>query len=201
MKILIEHFFKFSLVAVLLSLCACAPKPVFKGVDITGADYANEFVFKDQDGHARTIDSFKGQVVALFFGYTQCPDVCPTTMSEFAKIKSDLGDSGSKLQILFVSVDPQRDTPDLLKAYMANFDPTFLGYSPSLTELEQVTKSFKIYYKKVPSTSGNPKIYTVDHSAGTYLFDTQGRIRLFISYGTPAESVKEDINTLLRQGS
>jgi len=172
--------------AVLL-LCACAPKPTFKGVDITGADYANGFIFKDQSGQTRSIESFKGQVVALFFGYTQCPDVCPTTMSEFAKIKTDMGESGSKLQVLFVSVDPERDTPEVLGAYISNFDSSFLGFSPSSKELEQISKSFKIYYKKVASTSADPKIYTVDHSAGTYLFDTQGRIRLFMRYGMPAQ--------------
>jgi len=185
----------------LLLLCACAPKAAFKGVDITGADYSNGFVFKDQGGQTRTIESFKGQVVALFFGYTQCPDVCPTTMSEFAKIKSELGESANKLQVLFVSVDPERDTPEVLGAYMSNFDPSFLGFSPSATELEQITKSFKIYYKKVSSTSSDPKIYTVDHSAGTYLFDTQGRIRLFMRYGMPSREVLEDIKSLLKEGS
>jgi protein SCO1/2 len=191
---------RFCFVCLAFMLVACAPKPTFNGVDITGADYANGFVFRDQSGRALTIDSFKGQVVALFFGYTQCPDVCPTTMTEFAKLKSDLGESGSKLQVLFVSVDPERDTPDILKAYMTNFDASFLGYSPTPAELEQVTKNFKIYYKKVTSTSSNPKIYTVDHSAGTYLFDTQGRIRLFIRYGMPPESLKQDISTLLKEG-
>jgi len=180
-------------------LSACAPKPTFNGVDITGADYANGFVFKDQDGRTRSIDSFKGQVVALFFGYTQCPDVCPTTLSEFAKIKSELGESGSKLQILFVSVDPERDTPEVLKAYTANFDSSFIAYSPAPAELESIAKSFKIYYKKVPSNSTNAKMYTVDHSAGTYLFDTQGRIRLFIRYAMPSDALKQDINTLLKE--
>ena len=111
-------------------LSACAPKPVFYGVDITGADYAKGFVFQDQDGHPLTIESFKGSVVALFFGYTQCPDVCPTTMAEFRKIKDDLGAQSTKLQVLFVSVDPERDTPQVLKAYMKNFDASFIGYSP-----------------------------------------------------------------------
>ncbi len=194
-----KTFLRLLALALVLGLSACAPKPTFNGVDITGADYANGFVFKDQERRVRSLDSFKGQVVALFFGYTQCPDVCPTTMSEFAKIKSELGESGSKLQILFVSVDPERDTSEVLKAYMANFDPSFLGFSPTPAELELLAKSFKIYYKKVASTSANPNIYTVDHSAGTYLFDTHGRLRLFISYGTPADALKQDINTLFKQ--
>ena len=201
MKMVVKALRSAFLLLFVLVLCSCAPKPTFNGVDITGADYANGFVFKDQEGRPRTLDSFKGKVVALFFGYTQCPDVCPTTMSEFAQIKSALGESGSKLQILFVSVDPERDTPDVLKAYMANFDPSFLGFSPAPSELEQIAKSFKIYYKRVLSTSSNPKIYTVDHSAGTYLFDSQGRIRLFIRYGTPVDSLKQDINTLLKEDS
>jgi protein SCO1/2 len=191
-----------SLLCLLIAVvAACSPKLTFKSVDITGADYAQGFVFKDQEGRNRSLSDFKGQVVALFFGYTQCPDVCPTTLAEFAKIKSDLGASGSKLQILFVSVDPERDTPEVLKAYMANFDPGFLGYSPAPAELEQITKSFKIYYKRVASTAQDPKIYTVDHSAGTYLFDTQGRIRLFSRYGMPADELTQDINALLKEGS
>ena len=181
-------------------LSACAPKPVFYGVDITGADYAKGFVFQDQDGHPLKIESFKGSVVALFFGYTQCPDVCPTTMAEFKKIKDDLGVQSTKLQVLFVSVDPERDTPQVLKAYMNNFDASFIGYSPEVHDLEKIAQNFKIYYKKVIGTSNNSAAYTVDHSAGTYLFDTQGRIRLFIRYGMPREQIVKDVKSLMNEG-
>lgn len=186
-------------ISTLLLLSACAPKPTFNGVDITGADYANGFSFKDQQGKSLSMDSFKGKVVALFFGYTQCPDVCPTTLSEFKQIKDTLADEGNKLQVLFVSVDPKRDTPEVLKAYVSNFDSTFIGYSPAPEDLDQIAKSFKIYYKKVPSSSTDPNAYTVDHSAGTYLFDTQGRIRLFIRYGMPSQALTQDIKSLMAE--
>jgi protein SCO1/2 len=180
-----------------LVLSACAPKTAFNGVDITGADYAKDFSLKDSNGQTLTIDAFNGQVVALFFGYTQCPDVCPTTMSEFKQIKDSLGERGSKLQVVFVSVDPQRDTPELLRAYTDNFDSSFKGYSPSPEELERIAKSFKIYYKKVPNNSSNSESYTVDHSAGTYLFDTHGQLRLFERFGMPVPQLTQDITTLL----
>ena len=185
-------------VSILLILSACAPKPTFNGVDITGADYANGFSFKDQQGRSLSMDSFKGKVVALFFGYTQCPDVCPTTMSELKQIKESLAQEGDKLQVLFVSVDPKRDTPEVLKAYVSNFDSSFIGYSPAPEDLDQIAKSFKIYYKKVPSSS-DPNSYTVDHSAGTYLFDTQGRIRLFIRYAMPNQALTQDIKSLMAE--
>lgn len=190
---------KLLLAALMLTLCACAPKPVFNGVDITGADYAKDFVFKDQNQQEKTLDAFHGRVVAMFFGYTQCPDVCPTTLAQLAKIKAELGPQGEALQVLFVSVDPERDTPEVLKAYLNNFDSSFVGYSPVGDALEKVTKNFKIYYKKVPTQSTQSSSYTVDHSAGTYLFDPQGHIRLFMRYGMPADQLKADIQALMQE--
>ncbi len=179
-------------------LTSCAPeKPRFSSVDITGAEYARDFSLKDHNGQLRTLKDFRGQIVAVFFGFTQCPEVCPTTMAEMAEIKKLLGPDGKKLQAIFVTVDPQRDTPELLKAYMGNFDPTFLAMSPSPQDLAAVAKEFKIYYKKVEGRS--PSSYSMDHTAGTYIFDKQGRVRLYGRYGSGAPTLAADILLLLKE--
>lgn len=180
-------------------LAACSDKkPEFKAVDITGADYAKDFALTDHTGQARTLADFKGKVVVLFFGYTQCPDVCPTTMAELAEVKKQLGKDGDKLQALFVSVDPERDTPALLKAYMANFDPSFIALRPTPEQLPVLAKSFKMYYKKVDGKT--PTSYTMDHSAGSYVYDPQGRVRLFTRYGngSGAAGLVSDLQQLLK---
>ncbi len=179
-------------------LAACSPaKPQFHGVDITGADYANQFKLTDFNGQTRTLEDFKGKVVVMFFGYTQCPDVCPTTMSELAQVKQKLGADGDKLQVLFISVDPERDTPEVLKAYMANFGPDFLAlYANSPDELAALAMHFKVYFKKADGQT--PTSYTVDHSAQSYIYDTQGRLRLFSRYGTPVDQVTDDVKLLLK---
>ena len=178
----------------LLSACAEA-KPEFKSVDITGADYAKNFQLTDHNGQPRSLKDFQGKVVALFFGYTQCPDVCPTTLVELAEIKKALGAEGSKLQGVFVTVDPERDTPEVLKAYMANFDPSFLALRGSPEELAAVAKDFKIYYKKVDGKT--PTSYTMDHSAGSYVYDTAGRLRVYNRYGSGAQALASDVKALL----
>ncbi|CAN5262256.1 SCO family protein [soil metagenome] len=180
-------------------LAACSPdKPQFKSIDLTGADYAQGFSLLDHNGQLRTLKDFAGKVVVVFFGFTQCPDVCPTSMAELAEVKKLLGADGDKLQAIFITVDPERDTPELLKAYMGNFDPGFLALRPTLEQLPQVARDFKIYYKKVDGkTKGS---YTMDHSAGSYIFDTQGRIRLYNRYGSGAEVVASDIRLLLKAG-
>ena len=180
-----------------LFLTACSPdKPQFKSIDLTGADYAKDFVLPDQSGKTRSIKEFAGKVVVVFFGFTQCPDVCPTSMAELAGIKKSLGSDGDKLQAVFISVDPERDTPEILKAYMSNFDATFLALRPSLEQLPVVAKDFKIYYKKVEGKS--PTSYSMDHSAGNYIYDTQGRLRLYNRYGSGAEGLLSDIRLLLK---
>ena len=181
------------------SACSEASKPAFKGVDITGVDYARDLPLTDQFGKARHISDFAGKVVAVFFGYTHCPDVCPTTMSEMAQVKSELGADGDKLQVIFVTVDPERDTPEVLKAYMANFDPTFLALRGSAQELAAVAKDFKIFYKQVPGPT--PTSYTMDHSAGLYVFDPSGRLRLFQRYGVGVQPLADDIRLLLAEAS
>ena len=188
-----------SLAAVsMLGLSACDPsKPQFVSIDITGAEYARGFQLIDQNGQRRTLDEFKGKVVAVFFGYTQCPDVCPTTLTEWVDIKRQLGADGDRLQGLFITVDPARDTPEVLKAYMGNFDPSFLALIPGSDDaLAQVAKEYKIIYKKVEGKT--PGSYTMDHSAGSYLYDPQGRLRLYSRYGNRMEGLVSDIRQLLK---
>lgn len=182
-------------------LSACSDKPAdatasgFSGIDITGADYANTFSLTDHNGQPRTLADFKGKVVVIFFGYTQCPDVCPTSMSEMAQAKQLLGADGDRLQGLFVSVDPERDTPEVMKAYMGSFDPTFLALYAQPDQLPDVAKRFRIYYKKVDGKT--PTSYTMDHSAGSYVYDTQGRLRLYHRYGSGAQALAGDVKKLL----
>jgi len=178
-------------------LTACNPnQPSFKGVDITGADYAKGFSLMDHNGQVRSLADFSGKVVVVFFGYTQCPDVCPTSMQELAEVKRLLGADGDKLQGIFITLDPERDTAELLKAYMANFDPSFMALRPNPEQLAAVTKDFKIYYKKVDGKTATS--YTLDHSAGSYTFDTQGRVRLYNRYGSGAAALAADVATLLQ---
>ncbi len=183
--------------ALVLSLGACnEQKMSFHGVDITGADYAKNLNLTDQNGQARTLKDFAGKVVVVFFGYTQCPDVCPTTLQELTEVKRLLGPDGDKLQAVFVTVDPERDTTELLKAYVENFDPSFVALRPTAEQLPAVAKEFKIYYKRVEGKT--PTSYTMDHSAGSYTFDPQGRIRLFNRYGSGAKVLAEDFKWLLK---
>ena len=182
----------------LLTACKDALPP-FSAVDVSGAQYAKNFELADQNGQVRHLPDFAGKVVVLFFGYTQCPDVCPTTMTELAEVKKALGKDGDRLQALFVTVDPQRDTPEVLKGYMANFDPTFLALRPTPQQLEDLAKEFKVYYKKVDGTTATS--YTMDHSAGSYVYDTKGQLRLFTRYGTGVPALTSDIQILLKQGA
>ena len=176
--------------------CSPTEKAQFKSIDLTGADYAKDFSLNDQSGQLRSLKDFSGKVVVVFFGFTQCPDVCPASMVELAQIKKSLGAEGDKLQAIFITVDPERDTPELLKAYMANFDPTFLALRPSMDKLPDVAKDFKIYYKKVEGKT--PGSYSMDHSAGSYVYDPKGRIRLYNRYGSGAEGLTSDIRLLLK---
>lgn len=182
--------------ACLLAACSPEEKLQFKSIDLTGADYAKDFSLPDQHGQVRTIKDFAGKVVVVFFGFTQCPDVCPTSMVELAQIKKTLGADGDRLQAVFISVDPERDTPEVLKAYMGNFDPSFLALRPTMEQLPQVTKDFKIYYKKVDGKT--PGSYSMDHTAGSYVFDTKGNLRLYSRYGNDVAGFTSDIRQLLK---
>jgi len=182
-----------------VGLAACTdPKPSFNAVDMTGADYAKGFALKDADGKARTLADFKGKVVVLFFGYAQCPDVCPTTMTEMAQVKQQLGKDGDKLQVLFVTVDPDRDTPEVMKAYMGAFDPAFVALIPTQEQLAAMAKDYKAYYKKVDGKT--PTSYSMDHSAASYIYDTQGRLRLYARYGAGVAPMVADVQALIKQG-
>ena len=177
---------------------ACTPQqPSFASIDVTGAGYAKDFELTDHNGKVRHLSDFAGKVVVMFFGFTQCPDVCPTSMSELAEVKKALGIDGDKLQALFVTVDPERDTPEVLKGYMANFDPTFLALSGTPEQIAAVAKDFKIYYKKVDGKT--PTSYTMDHSAGSYVYDPAGRLRVYNRYGSGAQALAADVKTLLAE--
>ena len=170
----------------------------FRAVDITGAEYARNLSLQDPDGKTRTLADFKGKVTVVFFGYTQCPDVCPTTMAELAQVKKSLGADGERVQGVFVTVDPERDTAELLKAYMGSFDPSFVALRGTPEQTAATAKEFKVFYAKVPGkTEGS---YTMDHTAGSYVFDTQGKLRLFVRYGSGADALAADLKALLAAG-
>ena len=193
----LRWFGALALIATFSGLSACSdPRPAFKGVDITGADYAKELNLPDQNGQVRKLKDFSGKLVVVFFGYTQCPDVCPTTMQELAEVKRLLGPDGDKLQAVFVTVDPERDTAELLKAYVENLDASFVALRPTQEQLPAIAKEFKIYFKRVEGKT--PTSYTMDHSSGSYIFDTQGRVRLFSRYGTGAQALADDFKLLLK---
>ena len=186
-----------------LSLTACITacnqpgKSSFKGIDLTGAEYARSLNMSDQDGRMRSLADFKGKVVVLFFGYTQCPDVCPTTMAELAEVKRSLGAEGDKVQGVFVTIDPARDTAALLKAYLASFDKSFVALRGSDEQTKAAAKEFKVFYAQVPGkTEGS---YTMDHTAASFIFDTQGRVRVFTRYGSGAQAMSDDIKVLLAE--
>ena len=180
----------------LIGLLGCDPnRPAFQNTDITGADYGKDFALIDHAGKVRTLVEFRGKVVVMFFGYTRCPDVCPTALSELKTVKDQLGADGDRLQVLFVTVDPERDTGKLLGEYVPAFDPSFIGLYGDASATAKVAKDFKVFYQVVPGrTPGN---YTVDHTAGSYVFDPQGRLRLFVRHGNTVGLVA-DIRLLLR---
>ena len=177
---------------------ACSErKAEFRGIDVTGAEYARDLPLTDHNGQQRSLKDFAGKVVVVFFGFTQCPDVCPTSMQELAEVKRSLGADGDRLQGIFVTVDPERDTAEMLKAYMGNFDPSFLALRGSPEQLAAVAKDFKIYYKKVEGKTDTS--YTMDHSAGSYVYDPAGRLRVYHRYGSGSQALAADVATLLKE--
>ena len=191
-----KYFYQWLFVCVLL-LSACFPaKPEFNAIDLTGADYAQGFELVDPFGQRRQLSDFKGKVVVVFFGFTQCPDFRPTTLNEWVQVKKSLADKGDLLQPVFITLDPERDTPELLKAYVAGFDPSFIALVPQPDQLPELAKQFKIYYKKVDT--GSAGHYTMDHSAGTYIYDGQGRLRLYARYGLGPQAMSQDIAKLMQ---
>lgn len=183
----------------LLAGCDSGQRTAFQGIDITGADYAQRLDLADPSGQRRSLQEFRGRVVVVFFGFAQCPDVCPTTMLELAEVKSQLGADGQRVQGIFVTIDPERDTPEVLQAYVTQFDPSFVALRGTAEETAEVAKHFKVFYRKVPSRAGDGN-YTMDHTAGSYVFDAQGRIRLFTRHGSGATALLHDLKLLLAEG-
>jgi len=185
------------LVAGATTLVGCSEnKPQFKAVDITGAEYARDFQLTDANGQVRSLKDFQGKAVVVFFGFTQCPDVCPTTLTEIAQAKKLLGRDGERVQGVFVTVDPERDTPEVLKSYVANFGPDFVALRGTPEQTAAIAKDFKVYYKKVDGKT--PGSYTMDHSAASFVYDPQGRLRLYTRYGTGPQALADDLKLLLQ---
>lgn len=174
-----------------------ASRPSFKSIDITGAEYARELELSDGDGRTRRLAEFKGRVTVVFFGYTQCPDVCPTTLADLARARQLLGADGARVQGIFVTVDPERDTAEVIKAYVGSFAPDFVGLRGTAEQTQAAAKQFKVFYSKVPGKT--PTSYTIDHTAGSYVFDAAGRIRLFTRHGMGPEALAADLKLLLAE--
>ena len=178
----------------LLGACERNAPPSFHGNDVTGASFGKDFRLTDPDGKERTLADFRGQAVAVFFGYTQCPDVCPTALSRAVEVKRLLGKDAERLQVIFITVDPERDTPEVLKAYTAAFDPSFLGLYGTPQRTAETAKEFAAMYRKVPTKSS----YSMDHTASSYIYDPQGRLRLQLAHALGAPEYAADIRTLLK---
>jgi protein SCO1/2 len=185
-------------IAAMVLVAGCGPSgPAFQNTDITGADWAREFSLTDHTGKPRTLNDFRGKVVVVFFGYVHCPDVCPTTLTELKSVVEQLGDEGKRVQVLFITVDPERDTRELLAQYVPVFHPGFLGLYGDQEQTARTAKEFKVFYQKVPGS--RPDNYSIDHTAGSYVFDPSGRVRLYVSHGQ-ADTLAADIRTLLKGG-
>ena len=178
-------------------LAACgADAPKFKSTDITGADFGKELSLTGHDGKARTLADFRGKAVVLFFGYTHCPDICPTTLADVAGVMKKLGKDAARVQVLFVTLDPERDTPEVLAKYVPAFDPAFLGLIGDAAATQRAAKEFRIFYEKRPGNA--PGAYTVDHSGQSYVIDPQGRLRLFVRFDRIGIDLADDLHTLLK---
>jgi protein SCO1/2 len=182
----------------IVGILGCSPKPSFKNVDITGSTaFGNNFSLLDANGNTKTMADYKGKVVVVFFGFTQCPDVCPTTLTEMDEALKLLGPKADKVQVIFITVDPERDTASVLAQYVPAFNPRFVGLRPAdEAGLEKVAKDFRIYYKKVPGSK--PGSYTMDHSAGSYVFDQNGQLRLYIKHAQGPEVLAHDLKNILQ---
>ena len=182
--------------AALMAACGNQP-PQFQLTDVTGAEFGRDFQLTDHHGKSRTLADFRGKVVAIFFGFVHCPEVCPTALGELASVANELGKDAGRMQVLLITVDPERDTPAVLSQYVSAFHPGFLGLYGDADATLRTAKEFKVFYQKQPLPGGS---YSVDHSAGTYIYDTAGRLRLFASYGQGAPKLLHDIRLLLQNG-
>lgn len=188
------------LVLLCLGLFACtgqqkAAEPRFVGTDISGASFGNDLALTDHHGKPRKLADFRGKMVALFFGYTHCPDVCPTTMDDMAKALKLLGDRRDQVQVLFVTLDPERDTQKVLAEYVPSFDASFIGLYGDMATTERVARDFKLFYKK--QQTGGKTGYTIDHGAGIYVFDKKGTLRLFLNHGQKPQDIAHDLEQLM----
>ncbi len=183
------------LLAALLAGCERETPPALQLTDITGAEFGRAIRLTDHNGRARTLADFRGKVVMVFFGFTHCPDVCPTTLAEMAQVMRELGPDAEKVQVLFITVDPERDTPEVLRQYVPSFHASFLGLHGDADAIARTAKGFKVFYQKQALPGGG---YSVDHSAGTYIYDREGRLRLYASYGRGAAALLHDIRILLK---
>ncbi|OIR06805.1 hypothetical protein GALL_110530 [mine drainage metagenome] len=180
---------------IVLALAACSQAPRFVSTDITGANFGRDFALTDQTGHLRHLSDYKGKAVVIFFGYTQCPDVCPTTLAGLAEAMKLLGADAKRVQVLFVTVDPERDTQALLAAYVPQFDPSFVGLYGDAATTAATAKEFKVFYQKVAGST--PQTYTIDHTASSYAYDPKGRLRLLIRHDETPQNVADDLRLLL----
>ena len=197
----VRHLLLLIVLAGICSLTGCERDQeveAFESTDITGADFGRDFELVDHNGKVRHLGDFRGKVVVMFFGFTHCPDVCPTTLAEFSGALQQLGDAANQVQVLFVTVDPERDTPKVLGAYVTAFNPGFLGLTGTPDQIAKVAREFKVIYRKAEGS--RPGSYSVDHSAGTFIIDEQGRLRLYASYGLDSEAIAKDIGRLLGAG-
>jgi len=189
---------QFLLILTLCLLASCGdsqPSKSFVGTDITGADFSKSLALTDHTGTPRTLDDYKGKVIVMFFGFTHCPDVCPTTMLDLKNTMKLLGDKADEVQVLFVTVDPERDTQEVLAKFVPSFDSRFIGLRGDAEQTAETVKNFKIYYAKVPGKSEND--YSIDHSAGMFAFDKKGKVRLYLGYGQKPEDIASDVQNLL----
>jgi len=178
-----------------LLLSGCDKPPAFKSTDISGVDWGKDFALTDHTGQARRLADYKGKVVVLFFGYTQCPDVCPTTLVTMNETLKLLGDDAKRVQVLFATLDPARDTQALLAQYVPQFNPGFVGLYGDEATTAALAKEFRAFYTKVPGAT--PSSYTIDHSTGSYAFDPQGRLRLLLKHGDDPANLAADLKLLL----
>lgn len=186
---------RFLLPFVLALLTGCGGSPHFASTDITGAEFGRDFALTDHSGQPRHLADYKGKVVVIFFGYTQCPDVCPTTLSAMAAAMKLLGEDAKRVQVLFVTLDPERDTQALLAAYVPQFDPSFVGLYADPAKTAATAKEFKVFYQKQPGST--PQTYSIDHSASDYVYDPQGRLRLLIKHDESPQNIAADLRQLL----
>lgn len=182
-------------VALFLAACSTDNPPEFLGTDLSDTGYGSALSMTDTTGQLRTMEDFSGKVTIVFFGFTQCPDICPTALAEMAHTLDILDDDANDVQVVMITVDPERDTPEVLEAYVQAFDTRFMGLTGSADQLAKTAKSFKVHYAKVPEDATDN--YTMDHSASFYVFDRQGEARILISGDAPADEIASDIRQLL----